>query len=327
MLSRVANLVYWTARYVERAQNASRLIDVNAQLVIDLNGSRSVNRADDWIPMIHALGDEKLFSKLYRESDEESVVNFVIFDPRNPTSILSCINCARENARCIRDQISSEAWEQLNRLYLRLQHESFADYSRLGAYEYLNRIKGSLILFNGIVDSMFPRNEAWFFYIAGMYLERADNTSRLIDVKYFALLPSVAAVGTAIDAIQWASVLRSCSAFEAFRKSRRGQIAPDRVIDYLFLEPAFPRSIRFSISEADNAVGWISRNVDHRFTNPPTRSLGRLRAELDYASIREIIDYGPHEYIDLLQQKLTDIGTEIEKTFFYYDLETAKIIA
>ncbi|MEZ5275484.1 MAG: alpha-E domain-containing protein [Opitutaceae bacterium] len=327
MLSRVANLVYWTARYVERAQNAARLIDVNAQLVIDLNGNRNLDRANDWIPMIHALGDEKLFSSLYPECNEESVVNFVIFEARNPTSILSCINYARENARCIRDQISSEAWEQLNRIYLRLQNESFANYSRLGAYEYLNRIKGSLILFNGIVDSMFPRNEAWHFYQAGMFLERADNTSRLIDVKYFALLPSVSLVGTAIDTIQWASVLRSCSAFEAFRKSRRGQITPSRVIDYLFLEPSFPRSIRFCISEADNVVRWISRNADHQFTNNPTRSLGRLRANLDYATVREIIDYGPHEYIDALQLKLAAIGNEIETTFFNYELESAPVLA
>lgn len=319
MLSRVANLVYWLARYLERADNSARIVDVNTQFVLDVPvQAGSEERA--WDPIILASGDDKLFRELYPQSGESAVIDFVLFNQRNPNSVISCINQARENARCIREQLSTETWEQLNRLYLELHGRNFADYQRVGSTEFLNRIRLGIQLFYGIAGNMLPQNEAWHFYNLGRFLERADNTSRLIDVKYFALLPSAQDVGTALDTLQWGAVLRSCSAFEAFRKSRRGQITIERVVDYLILDEVFPRSIRFSITHAEEAIRQVTQDSDHHFSNRPTRTLGRLRADLDYATMREIISAGLHEWIDHLQVAIGHVHEDIQKTFFFYDV-------
>lgn len=326
MLSRVANLIYWMTRYLERAENASRIVDVNTQLVLDAQ----MHTADDarrWEPIIFASGDDKLFRELYRTADEASVIDFVLFNPRNPNSVLSCINQARENARCIREQLSTETWEHLNRLFLELRGKTVADYHAVGGSEFLAGIRQGVLLFYGVAASMLPRNEAWQFYELGRFLERADNTSRVLDVKYFTLLPSVDDIGTTLDAIQWAAVLRSCSAFEAFRKTRRGQITAERVVDFLIFDEHFPRSIRYGITQSEESIRRITRDSDHHFSNTPTRSLGRLRAQLDYANIHDVMAGGLHEWIDDLQTTIGKLHRDIEKTFFFYEVANAQIPA
>jgi uncharacterized alpha-E superfamily protein len=325
MLSRVAHLAYWMARYLERAENSARIVDVNTQLVLDAQGHK-VGETKAWEPIIFVLGDDKLFRELYGAASESAVIAYVLFEPRNPNSIVSSINTARENARCIREQLSTETWERLNRLYLDLRGMKMSDYHTLGAGELLNRIRTAIQQFYGVAASMLPRNETWQFYELGRFLERSDNTSRLIDVKYFTLLPSVRDIGGTLDAVQWGAVLRSCSAFEAFRKSRRGQITADRVVDYLILDEHFPRSIRFAITQAEEAVRRISRDTDHHFSNTPTRALGRLRADLDYTVIGDIIAQGLHEWIDRLQVTISNIHDDVQSTFFFYDVEKAKIL-
>jgi uncharacterized alpha-E superfamily protein len=169
MLSRVANLIYWMARYLERAENAARIVDVNTQLVLDAQLQTSdLSRA--WEPIVFVSGDDTIFRKHYTSFDEASVIDFILFSPKNPNSVLSCINGARENARCIRDQLSSEVWEQINRLYLSLQGKTVADYHRIGPGEFLNTVRQSILLFYGVAASMLPRNEAWQFYELGRYL-------------------------------------------------------------------------------------------------------------------------------------------------------------
>jgi len=326
MLSRVANLTYWMARYLERAENSARILDVNAQLAIESQQGMP-DEARLWEPIIFALGDERIFNEFYTETTERTVAEFVLFNPKNSNSVLSCINLARENARCIRDQLSSDAWEQLNRLYLYLRGKSFADYRNAGAADFLGRLRKSIQLFYGIAASMFPRNDAWQFYEVGRFLERADNTSRLIDVKYFTLLPNVQSVGSTLDALQWGAVLRSCSAFEAFRKSRLGMITADRVLDYLILDEFFPRSIRYAIITAEEAVRRLTRDTDHHYSNAPTKSLGRLRANLDYLEIAEIVSFGLHEWIDKLQISIAQVHKDIESAFVEYDVERARILA
>ncbi len=325
MLSRVADLVYWMARHLERAENTARILDVNTQLALDLQRPTGEDpRA--WEPMIHVAGQVDRFNELYDAVTERNVVDFLTFNRKNPSSIVSCIAQARENARCVREQMSGETWEQLNRFHLRLHKESIDTYLELGANEYLNRVKLSLQLFDGIAGGMLPRNEGWHFYKLGRLLERADNTSRLIDVKYFSLLPSARDVGTAIDTIQWAAVLRSCSAFEAFRKNRRGQITSERVIGYLILDEFFPRSIRFAITGAEESIRRITRDSDHHFSTRPSRHLGRLRADLDYAEPQDIIAGGLHEWIDTLQLRIAETHTAIEETFFDYDAAKAVVL-
>ncbi|TVR51748.1 MAG: alpha-E domain-containing protein [Puniceicoccaceae bacterium] len=325
MLSRVANYIYWLARYLERAENISRLIDVNAQLAIDMQSLPGESAPAGWEPLLRVTADEGRFAKFYPEPTARNILNYMIFERRNPNSLYSCIHQARENARCIREALSGETWEQINRLYLRIFHENYDDLARIGESEFINRTRSSILLFYGIFDSMIPRKEGWFFFEVGRYLERADYTSRLIDVKYFTLLPESDQVGSALDLIQWASVLRSCSAFEAFRKNRRGLLTPSRVTDYLILDEFFPHSIRYSIIQAEENLRRISQDSDHHFSNPPVRALGRLRADLDYALIKDIVAGGLHEYLDSLQLKIADIHQAIIETYIDYPLENAPI--
>lgn len=327
MLSRVADLTYWTARYLERAENTARIVDVNAQLVLD-SQSRQPDDPRLWEPLVYVSGGEDLYHKLHDgQVTEQSVLDFMLFDRRNPSSVVSCICYARENARCIRDQISGEVWEEMNSFYLKLKDDDFERYNQVGSSEYLAWIKSQTQLFYGVAESMFPRTSMWRFYELGRFLERADNTSRILDVKYFMLLPEVTAVGSALDMVQWASVLRSCSGFEAFRKSRRGQLNLERVLDYLVRDPMFPRSIAFSIRHARHALGHITEGIDHLQQNSADTLLGEMEAELRAAVINDVVLRGLHEYLDGIQLKVAQIHAAVQETFIHYSTADAKVLA
>lgn len=328
MLSRVANLVYWMARQLERAENTARIVDVNAQLVLDLQSRQAADDPKSWEPLVYVTGDEEKFFELYGETvTERAVIEFMLFDKRNPSSLISCVSLARENARCIRDQLSAEVWETLNTFFLKLKSDDFSRYAQLGSAEYLSRVKTQIQLFYGVAESMIPRTGLWWFFQLGRHLERADNTSRILDVKYYMLLPDLYAVGSALDMVQWASVLRSCSAFEAFRRSRRGQLNLERVVDYLLRDDVFPRSILYSVTEAEQALGQITADAVHLEDTAPARLIRELRAELEMIDVPAVIADGLHEFLDEVQVKLFDIHNAIQATFVEYDTAEAKVQA
>ena len=328
MLSRVANLVYWMARYLERAENAARIVDVNAQLVLDLQTRQMADDPRSWEPLVYVSGGDIEFHKLYgKEITERTVVDFMLFDRRNSSSVLSCVCLARENARCIRDQLSADVWEELNTFYLKLKDDDYTRYTQLGSSEFLNRLKTRIQLFYGIADSMIPRTQMWWFFELGRFLERADNTSRILDVKYYMLLPDLSAVGSALDVVQWASVLRTCSAYEAFRRSRRGQLSLERVVDYLVRDETFPRSILFSIKQAQHALDQITGDVLHLDKNNASVLTAQLHAHLEHSVIEEVITDGLHEFLDDIQLKLSDIHEGIQDTFINYPSAGANVLA
>lgn len=328
MLSRVANLVYWMARYLERAENTARIVDVNAQLVLDLQSRQAADDPKSWEPLVYVTGDEDKFFELYGDAvTERAVIEFMLFDKRNPSSLISCIAFARENARCIRDQLSGDVWETLNTFYLKLKSDDFGRYAQLGSAEYLNRVKTQIQLLFGVADSMIPRTNLWWFFQLGRHLERADNTSRILDVKYYMLLPDVHTVGSALDMVQWASVLRSCSAFEAFRRSRRGQLNLERVVDYLLRDAVFPRSILFSIAEAEQSLAQITAEGSQLDDSPPSRLLRSLRVELEQINVTTVISDGLHEFLDDVQMKISEIHGSIQETFVDYPTSGAQVIA
>ena len=328
MLSRVANLVYWMARQLERAENITRIVDVNAQLVLDLQSRQAADDPKSWEPLVYVTGDQEKFFELHGEvATERTVIEFMLFDKRNPSSLLSCLGLARENARCIRDQLSSEVWETLNTFYLKLKTDDFSRYAQLGASEYLNRVKLQIQLLFGVAESMIPRTDLWWFFQLGRHLERADNTSRILDVKYYMLLPDLHAVGSALDMVQWASVLRSCSAFEAFRRSRRGQLNLERVVDYLVRDDVFPSSILFSVAEAEQSLAQITTSAPHLEDVTPAIMLRKLRAELEMIDVPAVIADGLHEFLDDVQDKISEIHAAIQTTFVEYDTASAKVLA
>jgi len=330
MLSRTADHLFWMSRYMERAENTARIVDVNAQLVIDLQSRLAADDPKSWEPLVYVTGDNEKFFELHGKDvpvTERAVIEFMLFDRRNPSSLISCVAFARENARCIRDQLSSEVWETLNTFYLKLKSDDYTRYAQIGSIEYLSRIKTQIQLFYGVADSMVPRTDLWWFFQLGRYLERADNTSRILDVKYYMLLPDIHAVGSALDMIQWASVLRSCSGFEAFRRSRRGQLNLDRVVDYLLRDDEFPRSILFSVNSVGKALRRISADSPHLKGNAACVLVAELAAELEMIDIPSVIADGLHEFLDDVQNKISDIHQAVQVTFVEYPTTGAKVLA
>ena len=309
MLSRVADSIYWMSRYVERAENVSRFIDVNLNLSLDLGPEMERH----WDPLILTTGDHEAFKKRYSEATQENVVRFLTFDVENPNSILSCVRAARESARTVRDMISSPMWEELNKFYLLVVTATQAQV--LGSpFEFFTQIKQSGYTLDGVTQSTLSHGEAWHFHRMGQMIERADKTSRILDVKYYLLLPQVSDVGTQLDTNQWAALLKSASALEMYRKAH-GRITPKQVAEFLILDREFPRAVRFCVSKAEDSLLAITGGVQGEFQDRAEQRLGRLRSELDYTGIEEVFQVGLHEFIDQFQTKLNAVGGAIFDTF------------
>jgi uncharacterized alpha-E superfamily protein len=311
MLSRVADSIYWMSRYIERAENVARFIDVNLNLMLDL----PVGSTQQWQPLVDITGDTAEFEKRYGAATQQNVVQFLTFDPENVNSIWSCVRAARENARSVREIISSEMWEQLNEFYLLVNSAAANAGSLREPHELFASVKMSSHQLAGVTDATMTHNEGWHFSRLGRQLERADKTSRIVDVKYFLLLPTVADVGTTSDDIQWAAVLRSASAFEMYRK-RFGRISPDRIVEFLLVDDEFPRAVQCCLLAARESVHAISGTPAGMFRNPAEQLLGELCSELAYVQIDDLISAGLHEYLDQLQTKMNRVGVGIGETFF-----------
>lgn len=311
MLSRVANSIYWMARYVERAENLARFIEVTLNFILDQPDSSY----QQWEPLVLATGDEKEFKDRYGGPTSENVVHFLTFDPEYANSIISCLTHARENARTVREAISSEAWEQINEFYLWVKKSQNSSKTLDSQFELFQRIRLESHLFSGILDATMSRGTGWQFANLGRLIERADKTSRILDVKYFTLLPKVEDVGTTIDDLQWSAVLRSVSGFEMFRK-RYHAITIRRIIEFLILDRDFPRAVRFCLDGAERSLRAITGSPDSVFRNTAEQRLGQLRANLAYADVESIIQAGMHEFVDGLQHKLNQIDDAVYETFF-----------
>ena len=317
MLSRVANSIYWMARYIERADNIARFVDVNLHLILDA----PVESQEQWEPLVKITGDHEDFEKRYGEPTRDNVIQFLTFDRENPNSILSTVIKARENARSVREIISSEMWEQVNKFYFMLLDAEGSGVANDTPYDFYNQIKMASHLFIGITDTTMSHNEAWHFDRLGRLIERADKTSRILDAKYYILLPRVEDVGTPIDNIGWAALLKSASAFEMYRKRYR-RISPLKVTKFLIHDLEFPRSIRYCLIKAQISLHEITGADIGIVNNKAERQLGRLRSDLDYANIDEIVSVGLHEFLDDFQIRLFGVGEAIFDTFF--SLRTTK---
>ena len=313
MLSRVADSIYWLNRYIERAENTARFIDVNLQLSLDLSGPLS----EQWEPLVITSGDRIAFKEHYGAPNQKNVIHFLTSDMGNSNSILSCLVAARENARTVREIISSEMWEHINKIYLYVKDAIESNLPLTEPYQFYGEKKRSAHLFAGIMEATMSHGEGWNFGRMGRFLERADKTSRILDVKYFLLLPNVNDVGTPFDNVQWAAVLKSASAFEMYRKTRR-RIIPVQVANFLIFDPLFPRSIYYSIVHAQRALHNITGTAHGAYTNQSEKLMGKLRSELDYTEIDDIMSSGLHEFLDNIQIRLNEIGTAIFNDFIVF---------
>ena len=309
LLSRVADSIYWMARYIERAENVARFIGANLNLQIDLPLAPS----QQWQPLIDTSGDAELFKERFGTATQAKLIEWLAYDTENLSSIASCLRLARENARSVRETISSEMWAQVNSMYLTIQTQrSLPEPERM--LDAFREIRMGCHLFEGVTDATMSHNEAWHFMRLGRMLERADKTSRILDVKYFMLLPSIRDVGTPYDDIHWSAVLKSVSGFEMYRK-KYGRITPADVVDFLVMDNEFPRAVRFCIKSASESLQAVTGTPIGAFRYRSEQLMGQLRAELDFTSVDTVLRNGLHEYLDRLQLKMNGIDEGLRDDF------------
>lgn len=312
MLSRVANSLYWMSRYIERSENIARIVDVNLQLLLDLHNLDEERLAKHWLPIVQTTGDEALFFTLHKKATAQNVTEFLVFQMENPNSIISSICQARENARMVRDQLTIELWEELNRLYWFVRTPEGRQVWKESPSEFFQQIKSSSLLMIGLSYTTLIRSEGWWFSQVGKHLERADKTSRILDLRYATLPPKgLPQTVSETDALEWSAILRSCSAWDAYKSIHGAEVSPRLVGEFLLLCEDFPRSVRFCVDELNHALRKISGVVEGKFCNDAEKLAGRLVAELQFVTIEEIFEAGLHDYLDRLQLKLNDIGSAL----------------
>ena len=314
MLSRVANSIYWMNRYIERVENYARFVSVNINLSYDLPGMIS----EQWGLLLEATHDRETFDKLYPEETEDKIIYFITFDPQNPNSIFNILGNARENARTVKETLPKEIWEHLNSFYL--SFKQFSTNKKLDVEElprFYENIKQQCQLFAGMIDGTLLRDEAYYFANMGKFLERADKTSRFLDIGYFNF-KSVSDVKTVNpqDLLVWSAVLKSVSAFNMYRQQSKS-LRQENIIEFLIKDRDFPRAICHSIKKAEYAIYRISgTRPQDSYSNQAEKAITQLKHEIDFTETNEIIKYGLHKYLNDFQVKNNIIDQEIFKVYF-----------
>jgi uncharacterized alpha-E superfamily protein len=322
MLSRVANTLYWMMRYVERADNLARLIDVNEQLLLDFESLDSERLSGFWKPIILSTGDESAFHKLYGEASSDNVISFLTEDTRNPNSIYSCINFARENARTIRDQISDELWEELNAIYLFTRSDEALHLLRDNPPRFYEEVRRSSMTVLGISASTTARDSVWDFITLGRYLERADKTTRFLDISTYFPTGAEGMELSSPGVLHWSAILSSCGAMGAFRATGM-EINARSVMEYLIYSPDFPRSVRYCINTINATLHRISGASHGTFSSEAERETGRMLADLSFGDPADVLEMGLHNFLDGIQGTLNKIAEEVFKTYVLISEETA----
>lgn len=312
LLSRYAECTFWFARYMERVENTARLLEVTETFARDRDGR-------NWPAVVRINADEERFFKQHERAEAATVHDFYLLDADNPTSVPFAVRAARENARTIRAILSIATWRQINTFHNRMREVSSEDVRVPNASRLLDEIRRACHEHSGILEGTFFRDEAWSFYQLGRYLERADQTTRLLDIKYHLLLPSVADVGSAIDLSQWNAVLRAATGYQAFRRVYSDRMSPAAVAGFLLFNDAFPRSIVHCLNQIDWYLGQMRIRYGARGGEAASECLDELRAALTERSIDDIIASGLHEFIDWCQIRLGFVAAEIAKAYFFRD--------
>jgi len=330
VLSRVASSIYWLNRYIERAENYARFIEVNHQLAMDIG----LGQSDQWMPLIYTTGDDQLFLQRYKSPKVSNVIYFLTFDLENPNSIYSCLARARENARTIRENISQAMWEVLNEFFLevkRIQSEivqsNSLDSITLDTpiqtqkgdklLDFFRFVRLNCFTFYGVTDSTISHDDVYHFANIGRSLERADKSTRILDMKYFILLPHAQDEEESTeDLIQWLYLLKSASAHEMYNKVYN-RILPLYIAEFIVQSPEFPRSIYFCVEEIRKSVDIVSGFAPRDYAwDSPNRMVNHVLSEISKVNLEEVFLSGFHEYIDRLQIELNQLGDSIHRRFF-----------
>ncbi len=314
MLSRTAHELFWMARHIERAENTARILDVTYRMsLLPYDAVESgLAWAEPWAVPLISSGLATSFYKRYQTLSAENVLRYMILDANNDSSIQCCLWAARESARSVRGAITSEMYEDLNSSWLEMRGYDFEKIQAYGVSEFMDWVKMRSHLIRGVTFGTMLRDEAYHFIRLGTHLERADNTARILDVKYHILLPSAADVGGAVDYYQWGALLRSVSGFESYRKIYRDVITPRRVAELLILRDDMPRSLHSCM----NLIQETLEKLCNGHSQEIQRATGELHARLHYGRTDDIIRYGLHEYLMDFLDRISALGDAIERDFF-----------
>jgi uncharacterized alpha-E superfamily protein len=303
------------SRYLERAEHTARLLDVVQHTLLDVG---SPGGTSHWEPLLASTGDLEAFLRAYQQPEAPQVSHFLAFGANNPNAIVQCVSHARENARQVREQISSEMWECLNSLYLQLRAADLRRISEDEPHRFYHAVKNGSHLFQGITDATLTHGEGWHFIQVGRFLERANQTARLLDVQYERLRGGG---GGPQEYLEWVAVLKSCSAWEAYCKVYSAQATPRQVAAVLALYPEFPRSICFAARAMRSSLRAIAQASETRVGQGLDRLIGRLCAQLDYTQVDELVASGLHLTMVTIQQQCAEIHSELYQTYVGYAVE------
>jgi uncharacterized alpha-E superfamily protein len=306
MLSRLAENVYWMARYLERTENTARLVRVNAHLLLDL----PPGYAPGWLPLVDITSGRELFDATKRRGDERDVLQFLIADRDNPGSLISSLGYARENARTLRDLVPREAWEHLNTLNMEVAEALPQGLGKRSRYEFLNRVINGVQTLTGMLEGIMNRNDASDFMAIGRNLERADMTSRIVDVRSAQLLPGDTPELRPFENIQWMSVLKSLSGYQMYRLKLQTRVNRVDVLEFLLRDDEFPRAYLFCLREVEQCLKGLPSHES------VLRAIARLRRFLRRTALDELDQDGLHRLIDHLQLHLAKIHGRIANTYF-----------
>lgn len=311
MLSRVAESIYWLSRQVERAENLARFLEVTWHLTLD----QPENLVDPWEPLILASASLPRFQERYGAADADSVTQFLAFDNDYPNSMLSCLRMARENARGVRESLSSEAFEQLNEFY-HFVNTAANQPSLDSNTEFFDHVRRIAIQWTGVLDSTMSHDLGWHFANVGRLIERADKTSRILDVKYFNLLPRLDHVGTSIDDLQWSALLLAISGFEAYRRQHHS-ISIENVVEFFLFNRTFPRSALCCVAGAEWSLSEIEECSKNSQSGVAKQQIAQLRHRLSETRVKEVLAGGMHQFVDTLQTELNGIGEAMNQDYFH----------
>lgn len=313
MLSRVANSVYWMGRYIERIDNYARFMSVNINLSYDLP-----DITDHWKLLLEATHDKHMYDSLYSDDSEENIINFITFDSLNPNSIYSMIGNARENVRTVKEVVPKEFWESINKFYLRFKNYTFNSHHDMDTMmEFYDGIKQQCQFLTGMLDATLTRNEAYYFFTLGKFLERADKTSRFLDIGYFNY--KTISDGKSVnsqDLVVWTAVLKSVSAFNMYRQQYK-TLTQDHIIEFLIKDRNFPRAICHSIKKAEYALYRISGSrPQNGYRNVAEKTISELNHIIDFTETEDIKKAGLHKFLNNFQIKNNQVDSEIFKVYF-----------
>jgi len=318
MLSRVADSLYWMSRYLERAEHTARLIDVDLQLRLDQSPESGAGR---WLRLLEASQaplpeDGKI--------DATTLTHLLTLERTNSSSILSCVAAARENLRQVREQCSTEMWEQLNRLYLQVNNTTKTEAWLLHSHIFFRAVQEGAHLFQGVTDSTMSHGEGWQYIQLGRFVERTDALSRLVGTHFRNLTHSPDQAVESEEYLEWVGLLKSCAAFEAYCKTYTAELRPLRVAEFLLLNREFPHSVRFSVDMVHAALTAIGE-LTERKAEQPVRLAGRLQATLSFSQIEEILASGASAYVDSVRWQCAQAHTAIHQVYFDYSIESALV--